>query len=238
MPCWACPARSGLRARAARPASTSASRWNRAVLACSPRPVATCRTPSGAPGRAASEHLGRLWQREARGRAAWRAAGRRPGWGCTPTPPGSPGRACRRGLARGRRRPLRAGRPSTAYCAVEGGGGAGQRRYRLLAEMLSSLIAGVMPEPGQAAAEAGREWGRYLPAAGPYRRLDADEAVERLTATWRRSVRPGARGRRERSISSGCGSARSVRWRRITRRWCAHCTLASCRERWPGCGRR
>jgi predicted ArsR family transcriptional regulator len=67
---------------------------------------------------------------------------------------------------------------------VEGGGGAGRRRYRLLAEMLSSLIAGVMPEPGQAAAEAGREWGRYLTEQpAPYRRLDADEAVGRLTAT-------------------------------------------------------
>jgi predicted ArsR family transcriptional regulator len=76
------------------------------------------------------------------------------------------------------------GRPSTAYCAVEGGGAAGQRHYRLLAEMLSSLIAGVMPKPGQAAAEAGREWGRYLTEQpSPSRRLDADEAVERLTAT-------------------------------------------------------
>jgi predicted ArsR family transcriptional regulator len=75
------------------------------------------------------------------------------------------------------------GRPSTAYWAVEGGA-AGRRRYRLLAEMLSSLIAGVMPEPGQAAAEAGREWGRYLTEQpAPYRRLDADEAVGRLTAT-------------------------------------------------------
>ena len=76
------------------------------------------------------------------------------------------------------------GRPSTAYRAVEGGGAAGQRRYRLLAEMLSSLIAGVMPEPDQAAAEAGREWGRFLTEQpAPYRRLDADEAVERLSAT-------------------------------------------------------
>lgn len=75
------------------------------------------------------------------------------------------------------------GRPSTAYRAVEGGT-SGHRRYRLLAEMLSSLIAGVMPEPGQAAAEAGREWGRYLTEEpAPYRRLDADQAVERLTAT-------------------------------------------------------
>jgi hypothetical protein len=35
----------------------------------------------------------------------------------------------------------------------------GQRRYWLLAEMLTSLIAGTMAAPGQAAGEAGRERG-------------------------------------------------------------------------------
>ena len=75
------------------------------------------------------------------------------------------------------------GRPSMAYRAVEGGGPMGRRRYRLLAEMLTSLIAGMMPKPGEAATEAGREWGRYLTEQPPpYQRLDAGEAVERLTA--------------------------------------------------------
>ncbi|PZS39409.1 MAG: ArsR family transcriptional regulator [Pseudonocardiales bacterium] len=75
------------------------------------------------------------------------------------------------------------GRPSMAYRAVDGGT-PGLRRYRLLAEMLTSLIAGMMPEPGQAATEAGREWGRYLTEQpAPYRRLDADEAIGRLTTT-------------------------------------------------------
>jgi predicted ArsR family transcriptional regulator len=75
------------------------------------------------------------------------------------------------------------GRPSTAYRAVEGGTPAGGRRYRLLAEMLTSLIAGVMPEPGEAAAEAGREWGRYLTdQPAPYLRLDAAKALGRLAA--------------------------------------------------------
>ena len=70
-----------------------------------------------------------------------------------------------------RRRP---GRPSMAYRPVEGGGAAGQRRYRLLAEMLTSLIAGVMPEPGEAAI-AGRPRVGPLPhrAARPYQWLDA-----------------------------------------------------------------
>jgi predicted ArsR family transcriptional regulator len=77
------------------------------------------------------------------------------------------------------------GRPSMAYQAVDGGvAAAGQRHFRLLAEMLTSLVAGMLPDPGQAATQAGREWGRYLtePPA-PYQRLSAGEAIERLTAT-------------------------------------------------------
>jgi len=76
------------------------------------------------------------------------------------------------------------GRPSMAYRAVAGGETMGRRRYRLLAEMLTSLIAGMLPKPGEAAGEAGREWGRYLTEPPPpYQRLDAGEAIERLTAT-------------------------------------------------------
>jgi len=75
------------------------------------------------------------------------------------------------------------GRPSMAYRAVAGGETMGRRRYRLLAEMLTSLISGMLPKPGEAAGEAGREWGRYLTEPPPpYQRLDAGEAVERLTA--------------------------------------------------------
>jgi len=45
------------------------------------------------------------------------------------------------------------------------------------------MIAGVMPQPGEAAAEAGREWGRYLTEPPPpYQRLDARQAIEKLTA--------------------------------------------------------
>ena len=97
----------------------------------------------------------RLPGRRAGGRGPDRAASQH-----RPVPP-------RRAGAGGAGRPgfadaYKAGRPSTAYRPVEGGGAAGQRRYRLLAEMLTSLIAGVMPEPGEAAMQAGREWGRYL----------------------------------------------------------------------------
>ena len=76
------------------------------------------------------------------------------------------------------------GRPSMAYRAVAGGEPMGRRHYRLLAEMLTSLIAGMLPKPGEAAGEAGREWGRYLTEPPPpYQRLDAGKAVGRLTAT-------------------------------------------------------
>jgi predicted ArsR family transcriptional regulator len=76
------------------------------------------------------------------------------------------------------------GRPRIVYRAAEGGGQAGPRRYRLLAEMLASLIAGILPDPGQAAADAGRAWGRYLTdRPAPFQRLDPDQAIRRLTTT-------------------------------------------------------
>jgi predicted ArsR family transcriptional regulator len=74
------------------------------------------------------------------------------------------------------------GRPRIGYRAVADGP-AGRRRYRLLAEMLASLIAGTMPEPGTAAEEAGREWGAYLTEQPPpYQRPTAGEAIGKLTA--------------------------------------------------------
>jgi predicted ArsR family transcriptional regulator len=77
------------------------------------------------------------------------------------------------------------GRPSMAYQAVEGGV-PGRREYRLLAEMLASLIAVGLAEPGEAAAEAGREWGRYITERpAPFQRTDACGAVEGLATTLR-----------------------------------------------------
>jgi predicted ArsR family transcriptional regulator len=43
------------------------------------------------------------------------------------------------------------GRPSMAYRATDGDEPMGQRRYRLLAEMLTSMIAGMVPQPQAAA---------------------------------------------------------------------------------------
>jgi predicted ArsR family transcriptional regulator len=74
------------------------------------------------------------------------------------------------------------GRPRIGYQAVADGPG-GRRRYRLLAEMLTSLIAGTMPQPPAAAESAGREWGAYLTEQPPpYQRLTAEDAVAKLTA--------------------------------------------------------
>jgi predicted ArsR family transcriptional regulator len=74
------------------------------------------------------------------------------------------------------------GRPKIAYRAV-GDGPGGRRRYRLLAEMLTSLITASMPEPGNAAEEAGREWGAYLTEQPPpYQRPSAAAAITKLTA--------------------------------------------------------
>lgn len=75
------------------------------------------------------------------------------------------------------------GRPSFGYQAVGSAAAPGQRQYRLLAEMLASLIEGLLPQPGQAAAGAGREWGRYLTEQpAPYQRITASEAIGRLVA--------------------------------------------------------
>ena len=74
------------------------------------------------------------------------------------------------------------GRPRIGYRAVADGP-AGRRRYRLLAEMLTSLVAGTMPEPGKAAEATGREWGAYLTEQPPpYQRPSAAESIVKLTA--------------------------------------------------------
>lgn len=56
----------------------------------------------------------------------------------------------------------------------------GPRSYRLLAEMLTGLVAG-LKEAGPAALEAGRSWGRHLvERPAPSERLDAGQAIDRL----------------------------------------------------------
>lgn len=77
----------------------------------------------------------------------------------------------------------RPGRPRLVYRAVPSGTADGTRSYRLLAEMLAGLISGMLPEPSNAAAEAGRAWGRYLTdRPAPFERVEPDEALRRLSA--------------------------------------------------------
>ncbi|MEV0660778.1 helix-turn-helix transcriptional regulator [Actinomadura luteofluorescens] len=77
----------------------------------------------------------------------------------------------------------RPGRPRALYRAVRGDEGEGVRSYRLLAQILTSLVAGTMDDPSGAATEAGRVWGRYLadPPA-PFQKVGPGEALARLTA--------------------------------------------------------
>ena len=74
------------------------------------------------------------------------------------------------------------GRPRIAYRATADGPSR-QRRYQLLAEMLTSMVAAVMPDPGRSAEEAGREWGAYLTEQpAPYQRHSAADAIGKFTA--------------------------------------------------------
>ena len=80
----------------------------------------------------------------------------------------------------------RLGRPAIGYRAAGGdapGAPAGERRYRLLAEMLASMIAGLLPDSAATAEQAGREWGGYLAEQPPpYRPPAAARALGDLTA--------------------------------------------------------
>lgn len=74
------------------------------------------------------------------------------------------------------------GRPRTVYVVTATDVPAGQRSYRLLAEMLTSLVADTLPEPANAAQTAGEAWGRYLAERpAPSQRVDAAEGVRRLS---------------------------------------------------------
>lgn len=75
------------------------------------------------------------------------------------------------------------GRPRTVYVAGATEVQAGQRSYRLLAEMLTSLVVDTLPEPGKAAETAGEAWGRYLAERpAPSQQVDGEEGIRRLSA--------------------------------------------------------
>lgn len=74
------------------------------------------------------------------------------------------------------------GRPRMVYRARVADGTPNQRSYRLLAEMLTSLVSETLPQPDEAAVEAGEAWGRYLvERPPPLQRVNADEGIRRLS---------------------------------------------------------
>ncbi|WP_207928732.1 helix-turn-helix domain-containing protein [Actinomadura sp. 6K520] len=75
------------------------------------------------------------------------------------------------------------GRPRTVYAARPGMDRGGARGYRLLAQILLSRLAADGAEGRENAAQAGREWGRFLvDRPPPFQRLTEEEAAGRLTA--------------------------------------------------------
>ena len=73
------------------------------------------------------------------------------------------------------------GRPRMLYTAAPDAARAGQRSYRLLAEILTSYLASNTRQPEQAALKAGEEWGRYLTdRPAPFQRVDAARSLSQL----------------------------------------------------------
>lgn len=90
------------------------------------------------------------------------------------------------------------GRPRILYSSR--GPVPGPRSYALLAEMLTGLVAS-LDDPGPAAVDAGRAWGRHLvERAAPSEQVDDAEAIDRLTQVLEaigfqpevRATKPGA----------------------------------------------
>lgn len=75
----------------------------------------------------------------------------------------------------------RPGRPRAVYRVTAEPDG-GRRSYRLLAEMLTSLVVGVVEQPTHAAVQAGEAWGRYLvDRPAPSQPVDVTDALDRVT---------------------------------------------------------
>ncbi len=94
------------------------------------------------------------------------------------------------------------GRPRVAYRATADAGEQGGRRYRLLAEILTALVARFGPDASEQLVEIGEAWGGYLvEAPPPYAELADDDAVARLVELlaeigFQPTLEQGGRGRR------------------------------------------
>lgn len=87
-------------------------------------------------------------------------------------------------VAREREERSTPGRPKVLYAVTSAAPPVAHRSYRLLAEILTSVLTGRLPEPSAAAEEAGQAWGRYLaPAAPPNQRTDRSESLGLLVDT-------------------------------------------------------
>jgi len=73
------------------------------------------------------------------------------------------------------------GRPRIVYRARPGMVLGGERRYRMLAEILLSYLTSATTSCAAAAADAGRAWGEHMvPRAEPFHQVDRAEAVTRV----------------------------------------------------------
>jgi predicted ArsR family transcriptional regulator len=94
------------------------------------------------------------------------------------------------------------GRPRVAYSASAAAGEEGGRRYRLLAEILTALVARFGPQASAQLEEMGEAWGHYLvEAPAPFASLSEEEAVARVLELlaevgFQPQLEQGTRGRR------------------------------------------
>ena len=94
------------------------------------------------------------------------------------------------------------GRPRVAYRASAAAGDEGGRRYRLLAEILTALVARFGPDAADQLEEIGEAWGHYLiDTPQPYAELADEDAVERLVGLlaeigFQPQIEESGRGRR------------------------------------------
>lgn len=78
------------------------------------------------------------------------------------------------------------GRPKVVYAraAADTDQGNETRSFRLLAEILATVVSSSVADPVASATAAGRRWGDYLTTApAPSERLDAEEAQRRIVQT-------------------------------------------------------
>jgi predicted ArsR family transcriptional regulator len=100
------------------------------------------------------------------------------------------------------------GRPHTLYCSTPDSPRAGRRSYQLLAEILTSYLAGQRRQPAQAAERADAAWGRFLAERPkPFQRIDAAAATDQLVRALDDvgfAPEPVARGRQRQVLLHHC----------------------------------